>query len=559
MRSFRPIRKENLKGPAGPFLRFQNDVDTQAESRRFNELSRTLKIAFREESQFEVPVGPKKTKAKNCPACLLLLGLFAVLLLTGCNFAPRYKRPATPTSPAFKELTPETARELDGWKSAQPNDAALRGKWWEVFGDAELNALEEQVAISNQTVASALANFFASRAIVKQNRSQYFPTATFDPSVTRSRQPLLRANVNTNSGSPTLTEYSLLLDASWEPDFWGRVRNTVKASRYQAEASLADLENTRLTVQSEVAADYFQIRALDSLEKLLNDAVDAYTESLKLTQVRHQTGIASDQDVAQAEIILNSTAAQATDIGIQRAQLEHAIAVLVGKAPAEFSVAPRPLDVKPIGVPFGVPSNLLERRPDVASAERLVAAANAQIGVARAAYFPNITLSASGGYESTSTANLFSGPALIWSLGAAAAQTVFDAGYKFAVTEQAKAQYEGTVANYRQTVLTAFQSVEDNLVALRLLSKEIQQQDAAVESSQRYLNLANDRYKLGIDSYLNVITAETTLLSNQRTAVTLRQTQLTSTVQLVKALGGGWSVDDLKDRNLKDTKKDPSR
>lgn len=468
------------------------------------------------------------------------------LLLSGCNFAPKYKRPETPAPTAYKELTPETAQQLDGWKTAEPNDHALRGKWWELFNDPQLNALEEQVSISNQTVVAALANFFASRAIVKQNRSQYFPTGTFDPSVTRSRQSLLRTNVRTNGAVPTLTEYSMMLDASWEPDFWGRVRNTVRASRYQAQASLADLENTRLTVQSEVAADYFQIRALDAQEKLLNDAVNAYTESFRLTTVRHETGIASDQDVAQAEVQLNSTAAQATDIGIQRAQLEHAIAVLIGKTPAEFSIPPAPLEVKAVAVPFGVPSNLLERRPDIAAAERTVAAANAQIGVARAAYFPNITLSASGGYQSTSTVDLFSGPALVWSIGAAAAQTVFDAGYKFAVTEQAKAQYQSQVANYRQTVLSAFQNVEDNLVALRLLSKEIQQQDAAVAASQRYLNLANDRYKLGIDSYLNVITAETTLLSNQRTAVTLRQTQLTSTVQLVKALGGGWDAAELK-------------
>jgi NodT family efflux transporter outer membrane factor (OMF) lipoprotein len=478
------------------------------------------------------------------PAIWMLV--FGCLLLSGCNFAPRYQRPATPAPAAFKELGPDGAQAVDGWKTAAPDDNALRGKWWEIFGDAQLNTLEDQVNISNQTVAAALANFLAARAVVKQNRAQFFPAVTADPSVTRSRQSSLRggsAGRTITGGGNTFTEFSLPIDASWEPDLWGRVRNTVKASGFEAQASLADLENTRLTVQSELAVDYLEIRALDAQEKLLNDAVNAYSESLRLTQVRHETGIASDQDVAQAEIQLNSTAAQATDIGIQRAQFEHAIAVLIGKAPAEFAISNEPLETKPTAVPFGVPSALLERRPDIAAAERRVAAANAQIGVARSAYFPNVTLSASGGYQSSSTVNLFSGPALVWSLGAAATQTIFDAGYKFAVTEQAKAQYQGLVANYRQTVLSAFQNVEDNLAALRLLSREIQQEDAAVASAQRYLNLASDRYKLGIDSYLNVITAQTTLLANQRTAVTLRLSQMTATVQLIKAVGGGWSGD----------------
>lgn len=474
------------------------------------------------------------------------LGFLALVILAGgCSFAPRYKRPETPAPDNYKELTPDSAKELDGWKTAEPNDDALRGKWWEIFNDAELNGLEDQVNISNQTVAAAVANFLSARAVVKQNVSQFFPTASLDPSVTRSRQSQLRSGskLSTNSSPVTLTEYLLPIDASWEPDLWGRVRNTVKASRFEAQATLADLENTRLSVQSEVALDYLQIRELDTQEKLLNDAVKAYAESLKLTQVRHKTGIASDQDVAQAEIQLNSTAAQATDTGIQRAQLEHAVAVLMGKAPSDFSISVAPLQTKPVAVPFGVPSSLLERRPDIAAAERRVAEANAQIGVARSAYFPNITLSGSIGYQSSSTANLFSGPAFVWSLGAAAAQTLFDAGNKFAVTAQAKAQYESMVATYRQTVLGAFQNVEDNLVALRLLSKEIKEEDAAVDSSQRYLNLANDRYRLGIDSYLNVITAETTLLANQRTAATLRLSQLTATVQLIKGLGGGWSGD----------------
>ncbi|HWD92977.1 MAG TPA: efflux transporter outer membrane subunit [Verrucomicrobiae bacterium] len=540
MKRFGPFSKRDTGDAAFPPVRFE----MRGQNAR---ATRLMEISFAEEPQFDVPIAVAPVQApkggRNRLHHFLGLAILGVIFLTGCNFAPKYQKPAAPAPAAYKELTPDSAKEVDGWKTATPNDAALRGKWWEVFNDPQLNTLEDQVNISNQTVAVALANFLSARAVVKQNVSQFFPTVTANPSVTRSRQSAARAGSGISSNSVTLTEYSLPLDASWEPDFWGRVRNTVKASRFEAQASLADLENTRLTVQSEVAADYFQIRSLDAQEKLLNDAVNAYRESLRLTQVRHDTGIASDQDVAQAEIQLNSTAAQATDIGIQRAQVEHALAVLVGKAPADFSLSPEPLESKPVAVPFGVPSGLLERRPDIAAAERRVAAANAQIGVARSAYFPNVTLSASGGYESSSTVNLFSGPALVWSLGAAAAQTIFDAGNKFAVTAQAKAQYQGQAATYRQTVLGAFQDVEDNLAALRLLSREIQQEDAAVASSQRYLNLANDRYRLGIDSYLNVITAQTTLLGNQRTAVGLRLNQMTATVQLIKALGGGWSGD----------------
>jgi NodT family efflux transporter outer membrane factor (OMF) lipoprotein len=519
-----------------------------------------LKITFQQPVSFEVSISrkpiDKNTIGRAGWIVLLLTVVAGACLLSGCNFAPNYKRPATETPSAFKELTPETEKQVDGWKTAKPSDAALRGNWWEIFNDPQLNALEEQVNITNQTVAAALNNFLAARAIVKQDRAQFFPTVTADPSVTRSRQAARSVSSGSGTGSGpggkaiTFTEYSLPLDATWEPDFWGRVRNTVRSSSYQAQASLADLENTRLTVQAELASDYFQIRSLDGQKAVLDDSVVAFRESLRLTHVRHETGIASEQDVAQAEIQLDTALVQATDVGIQRAQLEHAVAVLVGRAPADFSVPIAPLDKKPVAIPFGVPSQLLERRPDIAASERRVAAANAQIGVARSAYFPSITLSASGGYQSESTVNLFSGPALFWSLGAAAAQTVFDAGYKFAVTEQVKAQYESQVATYRQTVLSAFQNVEDNLAALRLLSQEIQQQDATVAAAQRYLDLANDRYKLGIDSYLNVTAAQTILLNNQRTAITLRYNQINSTVQLIKAIGGGWEQPQAENHKL---------
>jgi NodT family efflux transporter outer membrane factor (OMF) lipoprotein len=488
---------------------------------------------------------------------ILLIGLGG---LAGCSFAPKYSKPTVQTPEAFKELTPEQAKTVDGWKTAEPNDAAVRGNWWEMFGDTNLNGIEEQVTRSNQTVTAAFQSFIGSRATMKQSRAGYFPTITTVPGVTRSRLPPLRGQFGavsgaTNSASTNktsarrvasfFTEYNLPFDASWEPDFWGSIRNTTLANKLNAEASFADLQNSLLTVQSEAAVDYFQLRGQDNQQQLLDSTAAAFRQSLKLTQVRHETGIASDQDVAQAETQLNTTLAQATDLGIQRATLEHAIAVLMGKTPAQFSIPAMPTTAKPIAIPFGVPSKLLERRPDIAAAERTAAAANAQIGVARAAYFPTVTLSGSIGYQSISLEHLINPETLAWSLGMNFAQTIFDAGKRRAVTEEAWATYRADVASYRQTVLTAFSEVEDNLASLRILSREIEQQDAAVASSQRNLNLANDRYKLGIDSYLNVITAQTTLLGNQRQDITLRLNQLTASVQLIKALGGGWDAAEL--------------
>ena len=467
--------------------------------------------------------------------------LFLSTLFTGCNFAPEYARPEVQTPGAFKELNEITSKETDGWKTAEPKDDAIRGNWWEIFNDPQLNALEEEVNASNQSVALALANFLAARSVVKQARSQFFPVVTTAPSVTRGKAAL-QNQAGSSSLRATFTEYSLPVDASWEMDLWGRVRNSVKASSMEAEAAFADLENVRLTVKAELAADYFQIRALDALKQLLEAAVLAYQESFNLTQIRLDTGIASEQDVAQAETQLKTTAAQATDIGIQRSQLEHAIALLMGKPASSFSLAVEPLSAKPQAIPFDVPSHLLERRPDIAAAERRVAELNAQIGVARAAYFPTLTLSGSVGYQSTSLADLVNWPSFAWSVGASLAETLFDAGKRKAVTEQSWANYQGTVASYRQTVLTAFQEVEDNLSTLRILSQELQQQEAAVKSSQRYLTLANERYTLGIDSYLNVITAQALLLNNQRNAVSVRAQQMTSSVQLIKALGGGWDA-----------------
>jgi len=479
------------------------------------------------------------------------IALTGAALLAGCSFAPRYEKPSMAAPPAFKEMTPAQAKETDGWKTAEPQDAALRGNWWELFQQPELNALEEHVTITNnQSLAAAFQNFVLAREVMKETRSGYFPTVSASPSATASRSNLRfpTANSGGSSGSSgsssvgrTLESYSLPLDASWEIDLWGNIRNAVKANSLEAQATLADLENMRLSLQGELAIDYFQLRELDSQKLLLDATVGAYRDSYNLTVVRHKTGIASDQDVAQAETQLNTTLAEDTDLGIQRAQLEHAIATLLGKPASEFSLATNALTARPVPIPFGVPSRLLERRPDIAAAERRAAEANAQIGVARAAYFPTLTLSGDVGLNGERIGNLSSGPALAWSLGANAAETIFDAGRRKAITKQAWATYRIRVADYRQTVLTAFQGVEDNLAALRILSQELKQQSDAVASSQRYLNLARDRYRLGIDSYLNVITAQTTLLGNQRTELNLQVEQINQTVQLIEALGGGWN------------------
>jgi NodT family efflux transporter outer membrane factor (OMF) lipoprotein len=339
--------------------------------------------------------------------------LATLALFAGCSFAPKYATPSVQTAAAFKEMTPAQSQETDGWKTAEPMDNVLRGQWWKMFHEPELNAFESQVNVSNQTVAAALANFLAARAVVKQARSQYFPTVSANPSVVSSRQPSL----SNPKSSVTSTEYSLPFDASWEPDFWGRIRNTVKANLLEAQATLADLENVRLTMQAEVAMDYFQLRVLDAQKQFLDATVLAYQESLKLTQAQYGAGLASDQDVAQAETQLNTTLAQATDLGIQRALLEHAIATLLGQSASSFSIAINSLTTKPVAIPFGVPSQLLERRPDIAAAERRVAEANAQIGVARAAYYPSITLSGAAGFQSISIKDLFTGPGLVWSVG----------------------------------------------------------------------------------------------------------------------------------------------
>jgi NodT family efflux transporter outer membrane factor (OMF) lipoprotein len=465
------------------------------------------------------------------------VALLGVLAVNGCTVGPKYHTPTVQTPAAYKELTPADFPNTDGWKVAQPSDAALRDNWWTVFNDPELNKLEDQVNISNQNVAAATASFFAARAIVGEARSQFFPTVSVAPGLAESRT--ISAS---SSNSFTGAVYSFPFDATWVPDLFGRVRNQVAADVAAAQLSAADLENTKLTAHAELAVDYFELRSEDALKQLLDSTVVAYRESLRLTTVQFETGIASDESVAQAETQLETVEAQDTNIGIVRAQYEHAIALLVGQPASSFSIAPEPLKAGPVAIPFGMPSQLLERRPDIAAAERSVAQANAQIGVAKAAFFPTLTLAASAGFESTSITDLFIWPARVFSVGPTLSETIFEGGLRRATMRQFRAQYDETVANYRETVLTAFQQVEDNLSTLRVISLEIQQQDTAVNSAERNLSLATDRYRLGIDPYLNVITAQTTLLTNQQTAVTLHEQQMTATVQLIEALGGGWDA-----------------
>jgi NodT family efflux transporter outer membrane factor (OMF) lipoprotein len=475
-----------------------------------------------------------------------LVQLAVLAALSGCTVGPAYHRPATDAPQAYKELTAAQFKDTDGWKVAVPQDDKIRSQWWELFGDPQLNALEERVKSSNQTVAAAYASFMQARALVRQAQAQYWPTLTVGASVTRSRQPSIGAAAGgagtgtTATGPVTGNEFSLPFDASWTPDLWGRVRNLVKGNIAAAQASAADLANAQLTAEAELAVDYFQLRSQDQLIALTDATVKAYSESLDYNRAQFETGIGSDEAVAQAQVQLETTEAQATNLGIARAQYEHAIAVLVGQAASTFSVPAVAQNVQPPAVPLGVPSQLLERRPDVAADERLMAQANAQIGVADAAYFPTLTLSASAGFESTTAANWLTWPARFWSVGPSLSETVFDGGLRSATVAQYRAAYDQAVATYRQTVLTAFQQVEDNLASLRILSQELRQQDLAVTFSQRYVTLATDRYRLGLDPYLDVITAQTSLFSNQQTAVTLRLQQLTASVQLIEGLGGGW-------------------
>jgi NodT family efflux transporter outer membrane factor (OMF) lipoprotein len=475
-----------------------------------------------------------------------------LLIASSCNVGPKYAKPTAPAPQAYKEAVPKEFKEGTGWKLADPKDDKIRGNWWDLYGDPELSALEVQVRISNQTIAAAEANFRQARAIVHQARAALYPTVTTSPSYSNSRFPPGSRNVSGSgttvpitSSSSVNNSFSLPFDLTYQVDLWHKVRNQIAENAFQAQASAADLATALLTTQTELAQDYFEVRSLDAQKKVLDDTATAYRDTLRLTTARYNGGIASDEDVSQAKVQLDTAIAQSTDLGVARAQYEHAIAMLIGKPPADFSLPVAPFKPDPPPIPVGVPSELLERRPDISSSERLVAAANARIGVDQAAYYPNLTLSATAGLEATSFVNWFTWPARFWSVGPALAQTLFDGGLRHGVTEADWAAYDSTVATYRQTVLTSFQGVEDNLAALRILSQEVVEQQTAVSDAQHTLHLATVRYTGGVDSYLNVITAQTSVLNNELSEVNIQLRRMTSSVQLVKELGGGWDTTQL--------------
>jgi NodT family efflux transporter outer membrane factor (OMF) lipoprotein len=470
----------------------------------------------------------------------MVLLVIAAFQVTGCTVGPKYQRPAAEVPPAYKEV--------GDWKPAQPNDQGLSSIWWEIFQDPQLNALEAQVSVSNQNLKAAEAQYTQARALVRYQRANYFPTVTVDPSATRTR-----ASANRQPHSPTFngvssTDLQIPFELSYQVDVWGRVRRTVESYREQAQASAADLATVNLSMHSQLALFYFQARTLDAEEQLLNSTVAQYEQALALIESRYAGGIASDLEVEQARTQLETTRAQAIDVGVARTQFEHAVAVLVGKPPASFSLAPLPLTTPPPPIPVGLPSDLLERRPDIAAAERLMASANAQIGVAKAAYYPLVNLAAAGGFESGSITTLLSGPSILWSAGPSALFTLFDVGRRRAASDQAIAAYDQAVANYRQTVLTGFQQVEDNVAALRILEHEAQVQNTAVAAAEKYLALANTRYTGGVTSYLEVTTAQSAALSDELTAVNILGRRMVDAVTLVQALGGGWDRSSLPAR-----------
>ena len=457
-------------------------------------------------------------------------------LLASCTVGPNYVKPTVEVPAAYKENA--------GWQVAQPQDATLRGNWWEMFNEPQLNAFEEQVDISNQNVALAEAQFRQARALVQQARAAYFPTVTIGASLNNSSQPASTRISNSSSGRTEPTLFAMAVDASWEIDVWGRIRRLVESSQASAQASAADLENARLSAQTELAQDYFQLRTLDTQKQLLDASIVEFQRSLELTNNRYASGVVSRADVLQAQTQLKTTQAQAIDVGVQRAQFEHAIALLIGKPASVVSIptAPLAMTTVPPPIPVGVPSEVLERRPDIAAAERQVVAANAQIGVALAAYYPTVSLGATGGFQSTSLSQWISAPSRLWSVGPAISETVFDGGLRAGLTEQARGVYDGTVASYRETVLTAFQEVEDNLAALRILESEAEVQDEAVKAAQQSVTVFTNQYKAGITSYLEVVTAQTAALTNERTAATILGNRMNAAVLLIKALGGGWNV-----------------
>jgi NodT family efflux transporter outer membrane factor (OMF) lipoprotein len=470
----------------------------------------------------------------------IVASVAGTLLFTGCAVGPKYRTPSLPTPPAYKEI--------GNWKTAQPNDNNLGGNWWEIFQDSELNALEQQINVSNQNLKAAVAQYQQSRAALRYVRADYYPTVTASPSATRERFSNNRPPASSGFDGLTFNDFVLPLNLSYQVNAWGRVSRNVESFREQAQASAGDLAVVSLSMHAALAVDYFAARTLDAEEKLLQDTVTQYQQAFQLNEDRYEGGLASEVEVEQARTILETTRAQMIDVGVARAQFEHATAVLLGKAPADFTLPPLPLSAPPPPIPVGIPSELLERRPDIAAAERRVASANAQVGLAKAAYYPLVNILGTGGFESGTITTLLQGPSALWSVGASAAVTVFDVGRRRALNDQAKAAYDSSVAFYRETVLSSFQQVEDNLAALRVLEQEAGVQETAVQAAQRSLDLSNTRYEGGVTSYLEVITAQNAALSDEVTAVNILGRRMASAVLLMEALGGGWNRSGLPNR-----------
>jgi NodT family efflux transporter outer membrane factor (OMF) lipoprotein len=479
----------------------------------------------------------QSTRSIRPPLCALAL----CAALAGCTPGPKYHQPSAPmaTAPSYKE-SPANFQDADGWKVAQPQDAMLRGKWWEIFNDPELNALEEQLDINNQNIKVSFENFMAARAMIREARAQYWPTVTTGLSWSRSKTSgNLSNSSNANPGRES-SAWTLPLEVSWTPDFFGKIRAEVREAQYGAQVSAADLENERLVEQASLAEFFFQIRGQDALQKILNDTVVADRKSLELTQALYDTGINDYLTVVEAQTTLKTAESTALNLGVARAQFEHAIAMLIGKPATDFSIPVKPLLVAPPPIPVGVPSQLLERRPDIAAAERTLAEANATIGIGYGAFFPDVTLTAGGGFEASSLTHWFDWPSRFWSIGPSLSQTLFNGGLYRAQLQQYTAIYNGDVATYRQTVLTAFQQVEDYLAATRILSQQILKQQEAVDAAQQFLTLQTGRFETGLDPYLDVVIAQNTLLTNQQLLATLHVQQTTAAIELIQALGGGW-------------------
>jgi len=483
-----------------------------------------------------------KVKEKKRGAARAGLALVLSVALSGCLPGPKYRAPSAPASaaPNYKEST-VNFQNAPGWKVASPQDAMLRGKWWEIFNDPQLNSLEDQLNINNQNIKVSFENFMAARALIREARAQLWPTVTTSPSWSRARSSSNLTNSPTANTGRESTIWTFPFDISWQPDFFGKIRNEVREAQYGAQVSASDLANEQLAEQASLAEFYFELRGQDALQKILDDTVKADQNTLDLTKTLYETGVDDYISVVQAETTLEGAESQALNVGVNRAQYEHAIAMLIGKPATDFSLAAMPELTDPPPVPTGVPSQLLERRPDVAAAERTLAEGNATIGIGYGAFFPSVTLSAAGGFQASSFQHWFDWPSRFWSIGPSVSQTIFNGGLYRAQLQQYTATYNADVATYRQTVLTAFQQVEDYLAATRILSEQILKQQQAVNSAQTYLNLETGRYETGLDPYLDVMIAQTTLLGDQQTLATLHVQEMTASIELIQALGGGWA------------------